>query len=34
MQKIVVFLEEFGVEVETVLIQNLKIILLFVFGVG
>jgi hypothetical protein len=34
MQKIVIFVEEFGAEMEIVLIQNLEIISLFVFGAG
>jgi hypothetical protein len=32
MQKIVILVEEFGAEMEIVLIQNLEIISLFVFG--
>jgi hypothetical protein len=34
MQKVVIFVEEFGAEIQTVLIQNLEIILLFGFGAG
>jgi hypothetical protein len=34
MQKVVIFVEEFGAGMEIVLIQNLEIISLFAFGVG
>jgi len=34
MQKIVILVEEFGAEMETVLIQNLEIILLLGFRAG